>query len=102
MRQSRRLGCPRSKSRMNREVHVRFWERLEVKFLRATRPERPFAATQRYVRSWSTSRHCKDIVNASSLTLSRSRCFPAGRAKQSKTNPRPVWTFALNSNAETG
>jgi hypothetical protein len=22
---------------MNREVHVRFWERLEVKFLRATR-----------------------------------------------------------------
>src|ERR1700737_580358 len=24
-------------SRMNREVHVRFWERAEVKFLRATR-----------------------------------------------------------------
>ena len=29
--------------------------------------ERPFAATQRYVRSWSTSRHCADIVNVSSL-----------------------------------
>jgi len=26
---------------MNREVHVRFWERLEVKFLRATRPQFP-------------------------------------------------------------
>jgi hypothetical protein len=25
---------------MNREVHVRFWERLEVKLLRATRHER--------------------------------------------------------------
>jgi hypothetical protein len=25
---------------MNREVHVRFWERAEVKFLRATRHSR--------------------------------------------------------------
>ena len=25
---------------MNREVHARFWERSEVKFLRATRPSR--------------------------------------------------------------
>src|SRR5262249_34337432 len=28
---------PNIGSRMSREVHVRFWERLEVKFLRATR-----------------------------------------------------------------
>ena len=28
---------PDNGSRMNREVHVRFWERAEVKFLRATR-----------------------------------------------------------------
>ena len=27
---------------MNREVHVRFWERPEVKFLRATRQERRY------------------------------------------------------------
>jgi hypothetical protein len=27
---------------MNREVHVRFWERAEVKFLRATRHSRRF------------------------------------------------------------
>ena len=27
---------------MNREVHARFWERAEVKFLRATRHERRF------------------------------------------------------------
>ena len=26
---------------MNREVHVRFWERAEVQFLRATRHSRP-------------------------------------------------------------
>ena len=26
---------------MNREVHARFWERAEVKFLRATRQTRP-------------------------------------------------------------
>ena len=30
-------------SRVNREVHARFWERLEVKFLRATRPSRHLA-----------------------------------------------------------
>src|ERR1039458_4353741 len=29
---------PNIGSRVNREVHARFWERLEVKFLRATRP----------------------------------------------------------------
>jgi hypothetical protein len=28
---------------MNREVHVRFWERAEVKYLRATRQTRSFA-----------------------------------------------------------
>src|SRR5215467_632548 len=31
---------PNIGSRMNREVHVRFWERAEVKFLRATRHSR--------------------------------------------------------------
>src|SRR5262245_38667182 len=33
---------PNIGSRMNREVHVRFWERAEVKFLRATRHSRRF------------------------------------------------------------
>jgi hypothetical protein len=28
------------RSRVNREVHARFWERAEVKFLRATRQSR--------------------------------------------------------------
>ena len=38
MRQSRWMyRRPNIGSRMNREVHVRFWERAEVKFLRATR-----------------------------------------------------------------
>ena len=34
---------------MNREVHARFWERAEVKFLRATRQ----SATSRFVRAES-------------------------------------------------
>ena len=34
---------------MNREVHVRFWERLEVKLLRATRHSR------RFLRVYATS-----------------------------------------------
>src|SRR5712691_5403333 len=33
---------PNIGSRMNREVHVRFWERPEVKVLRATRQSRTF------------------------------------------------------------
>ena len=38
MRQSHWMyQWPNIGSRMNREVHVRFWERAEVKFLRATR-----------------------------------------------------------------
>src|SRR5438128_5032554 len=32
---------PNIGSRVNREVHARFWERAEVKFLRATRQIRP-------------------------------------------------------------
>src|SRR5439155_23004106 len=32
---------PNIGSRVNREVHARFWERAEVKFLRATRQTRP-------------------------------------------------------------
>src|SRR6184192_4560928 len=32
---------PNIGSRVNREVHARFWERAEVKFLRATRQPRP-------------------------------------------------------------
>jgi len=31
---------------MNREVHVRFWERLEVKLLRATRQNRTLAESE--------------------------------------------------------
>ena len=45
MRQGRWM-CQRSNigSRMNREIHVRFWERAEVKFLRATRHFRRLVA----------------------------------------------------------
>jgi len=32
---------------------------------------RPFAATQRYVWSWATSRHCADIANRSLVTQTR-------------------------------
>jgi hypothetical protein len=34
-------------SRVNREVHARFWERAEAKFLRATRHSRPGPAGRR-------------------------------------------------------
>jgi len=42
MRQSRGHVCQRPNigSRVNREVHARFWERAEVRFLRATRHSR--------------------------------------------------------------
>ena len=36
---------------MNREVHVRFWERPEVKVLRATRQTRKWLDQARHVRS---------------------------------------------------
>ena len=44
MRQSRGHVCQRPNigSRVNREVHARFWERAEVRFLRATRHSRRF------------------------------------------------------------
>ena len=44
MRQSRGHVCQRPNigSRVNREVHARFWERAEVRFLRATRHSRHF------------------------------------------------------------
>ena len=44
MRQSRGHVCQRPNigSRVNREVHARFWERAEVRFLRATRQSRRF------------------------------------------------------------
>src|SRR5262245_13927878 len=41
---------PNIGSRMNREVHVRLWERAEVKFLRATRQTPPFGDFGSYVR----------------------------------------------------
>ena len=43
MRQSRGHVCQRPNigSRVNREVHARFWERAEVRFLRATRHSLP-------------------------------------------------------------
>jgi len=33
---------------MNREVHVRFWERAEVQFLRATRQKRRIDAPDEF------------------------------------------------------
>jgi len=41
---------------MNREVHVRFWERAEVQFLRATRHELPLGAAAERVRYAPKSR----------------------------------------------
>src|SRR5215472_17029433 len=46
---------PNNGSRMNREVHVRFWESPEVKVLRATRHERRFRDVRERVRSASDS-----------------------------------------------
>jgi hypothetical protein len=47
---------PNNGSRMNREVHVRFWESPEVKLLRATRQKRPTLQRSdvsfRQVRTW--------------------------------------------------
>jgi len=37
---------PNIGSRVNREIHARFWERVEVKFLRATRQKRKPEDTQ--------------------------------------------------------
>src|SRR5260370_4742486 len=42
---------PNIGSRMNREVHVRFWERLEVKALRATRQNAKYSAQADVFRS---------------------------------------------------
>ena len=36
------MESPNIGSRVSREVHARFWERAEVKFLRATRQSRCF------------------------------------------------------------
>jgi len=41
---------PNIGSRVNREVHARFWERPEVKFLRATRPIASFRGNAAIVR----------------------------------------------------
>jgi hypothetical protein len=42
---------------MNREVHVRVWERAEVKFLRATRQNRRLPHRNSNARFTSISRH---------------------------------------------
>jgi hypothetical protein len=44
-------------SRVNREVHARFWERAEAKFLRATRPKSDISPALIRVCSTSESRH---------------------------------------------
>ena len=40
---------PNIGSRVNREVHARFWERPEVKFLRATRQQRMLRGVPAYI-----------------------------------------------------
>src|SRR5215467_9876742 len=47
---------PNIGSRMNREVHVRFWERLEMKLLRATRQVQPSRPRRHRVRYTPDSR----------------------------------------------
>ena len=57
-----------------------------MKSLRVTRPLATFAAMQRYVRSWSTSRHGADIVSVppqprhASLNCGESRSSPGSLA----------------------
>jgi hypothetical protein len=48
---------PNIGSRMNREVHVRVWERAEVKFLRATRQNPNLPHRNIAVRFTSINRH---------------------------------------------
>ena len=40
---------PNIGSRVNREIHARFWERVEVKFLRATRQKQTWQLLRLYV-----------------------------------------------------
>jgi Group II intron, maturase-specific domain len=47
---------PNNGSRMNREVHVRFWESPEVKVLRATRQTRPFPSVEPHASGFGLGR----------------------------------------------
>jgi ABC transporter substrate binding protein len=48
---------------MNREVHVRFWERAEVKSLRATRQKHALPHCNSNGRFTSISRHCVTVLD---------------------------------------
>src|SRR5262245_48881272 len=48
---------PNIGSRVNREVHARFWERAEVRFLRATRQQRRLSVRSHKVGFTSVTRH---------------------------------------------
>ncbi len=66
-------------SRVKREFHARFWERLGVKFPRATRHKPKFAAPRQFVRLTPDSRlHCEHaLIPAHSLhavTRAAPRC----------------------------
>jgi len=52
---------------MNREAHVRFWERPGVKFLRATRPTRMTWALQQIVGHPGHSGRDADVVEMAAL-----------------------------------
>ena len=82
---SRRLVCQRSNigSRVNREVHARFWERPGVRFLRATRRVSRASPVQTAVRNCTrdegrsfeigsqvlVSNHCK-LLSSKAMVVS--------------------------------
>ena len=57
---------------MNREVHVRFWERAEVKFLRATRRVSRVSPVQTAIRN--CTRDEGGSFEAGSQVLASNRC----------------------------
>src|SRR5467141_3353044 len=73
---------PNIGSRMNREVHIRFWERLEVKLLRATRQRRRYRPRSRRVRSHPDSGRAEQVPP---LPL-RARFASEARHRLSATN----------------
>src|SRR5262245_49946612 len=98
---------PNIRSRMNREVHVRFWERAEVKFFRATRQSDPKlwknarGASQTNERR-SQAQHGADAFQSA---LRRYKTRPAGPASHHRSLARSVAARmggALGSGAPRG
>jgi hypothetical protein len=81
------MARPNNGSRMNREVHVRFWESPEVKILRAIRQRT--CAQQKYWRRWSCSRTRNRL---SSLSIWGS----SGESRNKTSAAGSKWAMLMN------